>query len=47
MLKRMFGVLVGRVPKEDRGKYWTAFTTLITEVVKAGAEGAVKGAKEK
>ena len=42
-LKKFMGILIGRVPEKDRGKYWIAFNSLMAEIVRAGARGAVEG----
>lgn len=41
----LFGKLVGRVPEPRRTELRNNLEDLLVEVVRAGAEGAVKGAK--
>lgn len=48
LLTFLFESLIGRLPENKRKELADKFTDLLTEVVKASAEGAIKGmAKEK
>ena len=46
LLRKTFGVFIGRVPKENRVKYWEAFENLVGTVVREGMKGTVEGAKK-
>ena len=46
ILKKFFRLVIGDLPPEKRAIFWNKFETLLTEVTKAIAEGAVKGMKE-
>jgi len=44
--KFIFEILVGKVPENKRAYYREVFSQFIQDVVRAGAEGAAKGAVE-
>jgi hypothetical protein len=45
LLNFCFEKLVGKVPEYKKQEFRNRFVLLLTEVTKAAAEGAVKGAK--
>lgn len=46
LLRFSFSKLIGNLPPEKKEEFWRRFTELLSEVTKAAAEGAVKGAKK-
>lgn len=47
LLKKFFKIIIGDLPEEQKHKFWLDFNDLLKEVIKAAAEGAVKGAVSK
>jgi len=47
LLKKFFAISIGKLPPEQRTLLWNRFTTLLMDVAKAAAEGAVQGAMMK
>lgn len=47
LLTYFFNILIGRLPEDKKKQLWEGFNKLLTEAVKAGAEGAIKGAMKK
>lgn len=43
LLSWLFNKVIGNFPEEKKDYFWLRFNQLMAEVVKAGAEGAVKG----
>lgn len=43
LLKKFFKVIIGDLPSEKRVEFWSKFSTLLEDIAKAVAEGAVKG----
>jgi len=46
LLKKLFSIVIGELPPEQKALFWARFNTLMIDVVKAATEGAVKGMKE-
>jgi hypothetical protein len=46
LLTLLFNTLIGKLPEDTKKELEGKFTSLITEVVKAGAKGAVEGMKK-
>lgn len=44
LLKKTFGALIGKVPADQQAVFWARANTIITDLVKAAAAGAVAGA---
>ena len=42
-LKKFFKILIGDLTAQEKADFWFRFNTLITDVAKATAEGAVRG----
>ena len=46
LLDKLFGILIGKLPKDKKKELKEGFIKLLKEAVKAGAEGAAKGLKK-
>lgn len=42
LLKKLFGVLIGKLPEEQKKELWSKFLELLSVAIKSAAEGAVK-----
>ena len=42
----LFNMVIGKLPPEKRDKYKKELSSLLVNVVKAGAEGAAKGLRD-
>lgn len=47
LLKKLFKAVIGDLPPEKRVMFWNRFETLLIDVARAVAEGAVKGVIKK
>jgi hypothetical protein len=43
ILTKAFPVLIGKFSESEKAEFWNKFNTLLAEVVKAGAAGAIEG----
>jgi len=46
LLKYLFNNVIGRLPEAEREKYREQFNELLECIIRAAAEGAVRGAKK-
>ena len=47
ILKKFFRIIIGDLPPEKRTEMWSRFNTLLIDIARASAEGAVVGTLKK
>ena len=47
ILTKAFSVLIGNFTPEQKAEFWNKFNTLLSEVAKSAAQGAVNGMMKK